>query len=422
MPKKAKELSALGVRNLSRPGTWPVGGVSGLYLQVLKTGGKSWILRIVIAGRRRELGLGGFPDTTLSLAREKAREARKNVERGVDPVQLKQAVKSKLIAEQAAERTFEQCGTAYLKAHSLGWKHEKTKGQWEASLRSYVYPVMGKVLIREIDQSLILRCLEPIWSVKTDTASRVRSRIESILAYATVCGYRSGENPAQWRHRLDKLLPQPSRLKETRHFPALHYQLVGDFRRQLQKLRGYSARALELLILTAVRSGEVRGATWDEIDGDVWTIPAERMKAGKQHRVPLSSQAIDLIHSLVKLDGCPYLFPGTKGQQLSDMSLLKVVRSLEAACVPHGFRSSFRDWVGDCTVFPREIAEQALAHSLRDKTEASYRRADALIKRRALMQAWADYCDKPQGHVEDPDTIIEETVTYEARGGQANHR
>jgi len=396
MPKKAAELTALEVKNLSVRGLWAVGGVAGLCLQVLPTGGRTWILRVVVSGKRRSFGLGGFPDVPLQEAKIVAREFKQQIRLGQDPAENKNQTKRRLAAERASRKTFAEVAAAYLNAHSQGWKHEKTHGQWAASLKSYVFPVVGHLLVSDINQSHVIECLEPIWKEKNETATRVRNRIESILAFATVRGYRSGDNPAQWRNHLDKLLPSPSKIRTKKHFAALPYDQVSAFMVNLRNKPGIAARALELLVLTATRSNEIRGAKWEEIDGDLWVIPAERMKAGKEHRVPLSTQAQALLKSLPKIEGSPYLFPSVGGKSLSDMALLKVVRDMNTPCVPHGFRSTFRDYAGDCSNFPREIAEQALAHGIRDKTEAAYRRSDALEKRRLLMQAWADYCDQTE--------------------------
>lgn len=395
MARRAKDLSALEVARLTEPGHYAVGGVVGLYLYVGEAGAKSWVLRLMVGGKRRHMGLGSYPSVTLSQAREKARDARNSVEGGEDPILVRKAAKSRLLAQQATQKTFEQAAEAYIDSHGDAWRNSKHRAQWIATLETYAHPVMGKLLVQDVHQEHVLQVLEPIWKTKNETAVRLRGRIENVLDWATVRKYRTGENPARWKGHLDHLLAMPSKIKKVEHHRALPVDAMTAFMGKLRSAEGTAARALEFVILTAARSGEVRGATWSEIDlkERVWTIPAGRMKAGQEHRVPLSDRAIELIRSLPKIDKVDFLFPGMKGGPLSDMSLTAVLRRMQVDAVPHGFRSTFRDWVGERTNFPREVAEQALAHVLQNKTEAACRRGDALEKRRALMQSWANFCD-----------------------------
>lgn len=399
MARRARDLSALEVARLTEPGHYAVGGVVGLYLYVGDAGAKSWVLRVMVGNKRRHMGLGSYPTVPLAQAREKARDARGLVERGEDPIDRREAAKSRLQAHQATQKTFEQAAEAFIDSHGDTWRNAKHRAQWTSTLETYAYPLIGKLLVQDVQQEQVLQVLEPIWKTKNETAVRLRGRIENVLDWATVRKYRTGENPARWKGHLDHLLAMPSKVKKVTHHRALPLDVMSDFMPKLRGAEGTAARALEFVILTAARSGEVRGATWSEIDFNdrVWTIPAERMKAGREHRVPLSDRAIALVRSLPKVDKVEYLFPGTKGGPLSDMSLTAVLRRMQVDAVPHGFRSTFRDWVGEHTDFPREVAEQALAHVLHNKTEAAYRRGDGLEKRRAMMQAWAKVCDGVKG-------------------------
>lgn len=393
MPKIAKELSALQVSRLTQPGHYSVGGVTGLYLYVTPTGARSWVLRTMIGSKRRHMGLGAFPAVTLAMAREKARAARTEVQAGTDPIAVRKHSASKLVAEQLNAMTFEQAANTYIEAHGDTWKNPKHRAQWSSTLAAYAFPVLGKLQTAHVTQTHVLAVLEPIWKSKNETAARLRGRIEAILDWATVRGYREGENPARWKGRLDKLLPAPTKVQKTVHHKALPIDEVPLFMRELKSKEGVAARALEFTVLTAARSGEVRGATWSEIDLDaaVWVVPGERMKAGREHRVPLSTYAIEILSKLPRFVGNDYVFPSPRGKCLSDMSLLAVMRRMNAPAVPHGFRSTFRDWVGERTDYPRELAEQALAHALESKVEAAYRRGDALEKRRVMMQRWGDF-------------------------------
>lgn len=392
MPRIAKQLSDRAVSAIRTEGRHPVGGVPGLHMRVTETGARGWVLRVTAGDRRRDIGLGSYPAVGLAEARQKARELRDALRQGETIAAPAKAARQ---AVAAASKTFEQCADAMLRAVSDQWRNPKHRQQWENTLRQYAFPHVGALPVAEIDTPHVLACLEPIWRTKTETATRVRGRIESVLDWATVRKYRHGENPARWKGHLDKLLPAPRKVARVEHHRALHINAMPGFMADLRQREGMAARALEFVILTAARSGEVRGATWGEIDlqARVWTVPAGRMKAGKEHRVPLSDAAVKLLMSLPRMEGTNHVFPGSKGQALSDMSLTAVMRRMGTDAVPHGFRSTFRDWAGDRTSHPRDLIESALAHTLESKVEAAYRRADALEKRRALMSDWAEFCN-----------------------------
>jgi integrase len=400
MPRKADELGPLQVQRLKAPGLHPVGGVAGLRLQVSPSGARSWILRTTVGGKRIEKGLGGYPDVTLAQAREKARKARDLVSEGVNPIEQAKAARSALQAAAAKAWTFDDCIDAFLKDRAAGWTNAKHSAQWLSTLKTYASPHIGSMLVRDIDTTHVLAALRPIWHEKPETATRLRGRIEAVLSWATTSKYREGPNPARWRDNIENILLPRSDMPAAKviHHPALPYRKVGAFMADLRKVQGQGARALEFAILTAARSGEVRGAKWSEIDSQqaVWTIPAERMKAGKEHRVPLSGAAIKLLKAQPHIKGVDYVFPSSKGEKISDMTLSAVLRRMGVAAVPHGFRSTFRDWCAEQTNFPREVAEAALAHTLKDKTEAAYQRGDYFEKRAGLMKAWADFCGRVQ--------------------------
>ena len=402
MPKKAKELSALEVGRLTKPGNHAVGGVSGLYLYVNEAQGRSWVLRIMIAGQRKHLGLGGYPSVTLAQAREKARTAREQIVSGVDPIHERKAAASALRAQQATRRTFSEVATAYIAFQEPAWKNAKHRGQWTSTLETYAFPVIGQLSVDAITEHHVIAVLEPIWTTKSETASRLRGRIESILDWARVRGHREGENPARWKGHLDKVFPAQSQVHQVRHFQAMSVADTPKFLARLAMQDGTSASALRFLILTAARSGEVRGAEWAEVDFEqaIWTIPASRMKAKRQHRVPLSGPALASLKEARAraLPGTSLIFSNSKGGSLSDMSLTAVMRRMNVDAVPHGFRSTFRDWVGEFTQYPSDLAEMALAHVLPNKTEAVYRRGDALEKRRGMMDAWANHCLSASSH------------------------
>ena len=410
MARETKELSPLEVSRISAQGYHHVGGVAGLVMQVSKSGTKSWLMRVMVGGKRREIGLGGYPDVTLAGAKEAARFVREKIAAGIDPVEAKAEARSKLAAAAGSAMSFQEAAEKYIAANEAGWKSAKHAAQWTSTLEAYAYPKIGKLQVAHIETSHVLGILEPIWSTKTETASRIRGRIESVLDWAKVRGLRKTENPARWKGHLDHILPARSKVQKTNHHAALDYRYVGAFMAALRCIEGMGARALELAILTATRSGEIRGATWAEIDkiDGYWTIPAERMKAEREHRVPLSPAALEIIDSLPRLDGVDLIFPNAKNEQLSDMTLTAVIRRMDKAITEqrgpgcrnstgkvitaHGFRSTFRDWAGESTAFPREVIEHALSHQLADKAEAAYARGTLFEKRRRLMVDWADHC------------------------------
>ena len=383
----------MSINRLKEPGLWAVGGVAGLYLHVNARGARSWILRVVVGDKRRDMGLGGYPDIGVADARQKAREARLKIEQGVDPILLRKQAKSELMALQATDKTFEQAAGEYIKIHADSWSNDKHRKQWERTLTAYAFPVVGKLSLRHIRQEHILKILEPIWTTKTETATRVRGRMESILDWAKVKGLRSGENPAAWKGHLDHMLPAPTRLKKIEHLTAVPVREMPGFMVKLRQAAGIAAQALEFLILTAARSGEVRGITWEEVslDDALWIVPAERMKMKKEHRVPLSNRAVDILKSQPRIDGNPLVFPAPRGSQMSDATMSAVLKRMNVDATVHGFRSSFRDWCGDYTNYPRDLAEQCLAHGADDPVEAAYRRGDALERRREIMNEWSKF-------------------------------
>lgn len=392
MPKIAKPLSALEVQRLTKPGHWPVGGVAGLALQVTPTGARSWVLRIKIGSARHDMGLGAYPGVSLALARQKATDLRQQIAEGRNPVQERAEAKARLLADQAAAMTFADAAERFIKSKAPEWKNPKSAAQWRASLETYAYPVIGQMDVRLIGQQHVEAILAPIWTTKTETATRLRGRIENVLDWAAAGGFRKGDNPARWRGLLDKRLPNPTKVKTIAHHPAVPLDELFAFREALRAMPGTAARALEFAMLTAARSGEVRGAVWPEIDlkNAVWIIPAARMKARKEHRVPLSTQALELLQALPRVDGSEHIFTAPRGGAMSDMSLTAVMRRMGRSEVPHGLRSSFRDWASERTAYPRDLAEMALAHTVKG-VEASYRRGDMVERRRAMMQAWADF-------------------------------
>lgn len=415
MPRKAKELSALAVAKLKVEGRHAVGGVDGLHLRIVGES-RAWILRVAVGHRtgsdgkpavhRRDIGLGGFPEVSLAEAREKARELRKQIRDGNDPVIERRTAKVQAIQEVLKTKTFKGCADAYIQANRAGWKNEKHVQQWENTLATYVFPTLGHLPVTVVDTGLVLKVLQQevekgkgsLWLTKTETASRLRGRIESILDWATFRGYRQGENPARWKGHLEHELPARNKVQRVAHHAALPYAEISAFMAELRSMEGISARALEFAIFTAARSGEVRGAKWVEINisAKIWVIPAERMKAGKEHRVPLADPVIELLEKLPQIEGEEYIFPAPRGGQLSDMALTAVLRRMDrAGLTQHGFRSTFRDWAGETTAYPREVCEHALAHKLADGVEAAYQRGDLLLKRAGLMADWVKYCCPP---------------------------
>ena len=410
MPKKAKELTALDVKRLAHPGrginsVFPVGGVAGLLVQITPAGSKSWILRATVGAKRRDIGLGGYPDVSLAQARERGREARDMIRRGIDPVEQRKAARAALTAQQKRGLTFAAAVDRYCAAKLGELSNEKHGAQWRSTLDTYAAPALGDLLVGDIAVSDVQRALEPIWTTKTETASRLRGRIEAVLAWATVAGHRAGDNPARWKGNLDAILPKPGKVAKVEHHPALAMADAPSWFADLRKRDGTATRALEFMALTAARSGEVRGAAWAEFDlvAALWTIPAARMKAGREHRVPLTDAALSLLESMPRVGNSPYVFPATRGGMLSDMALSACMRRINAAraggyldprsgrpAVPHGLRSTFRDWTAEKGL-ARDMAEIALAHTVGSDVERAYRRSDMLDRRRQMMAEWGAF-------------------------------
>jgi integrase len=401
MARPTGRLTALKVEKAKQPGMYADGG--GLYLQVTE-GGASWIYRYMLAGRAREMGLGPLALFGLSEARAKTLDARRLRHEGIDPIEARKAERVRARLDAAKALTFKQCPDSYIKAHRAGWRNGKHAAQWEATLATYAEPVIGGLPAQAIGTALILKVLEPIWMAKPETASRVRGRIESILDWAKVRGYRSGENPARWRGHLDKLLPARGKVRKVVHHAALPYGALPSFLVTLREQQGIAARALEFTILTAARTSETIGARWSELDlrEKNWTVPAVRMKAQREHRIPLSARALAILQEMQALriagDTEAFVFPGGRlGRPLSNMAMTELLRRMGRGDVTvHGFRSSFRDWAAERTGFASEVVEMALAHAVGSKVEAAYRRGDLFEKRRRLMQAWGEFLTKHQ--------------------------
>lgn len=373
---------ALSARKVETAGPGRHGDGRGLFLYVKGSGARSWVLRYQVMGKRHDLGLGAYPEVSLAMARDRALQARRMIQEGVDPIAKKR---------QAQPKTFKDAALELIESKRPGWKNAKHAAQWSSTLEAYVFPSLGRMQVARIQTADVIGALKPIWNAKPETANRVRQRIEAVLDYASALGIRKGDNPARWRGHLDHLLPKPTKVKAVKHHPALHHVEIAGFMDDLSNRTGVAARALAFTILTAARSGETRGAIWAEIDLDakIWTIPAKRMKAGKEHRVPLTQEAIALLGP--KGDDKTLIFGSeTKlGRPISDMSMTAVLRRMGRDTITvHGFRSTFRDWAGETTSFPREVIEAALAHGIKDKAEAAYARSDLFDKRRKLMEAW----------------------------------
>lgn len=394
MPKRARELTAIAVKNLKKPGRYAVGGVPGLFLLISDGGGRSWILRIMVGNRRRDMGLGGVDTLSLAEAREQARRFRQQALDGIDPIAKRKEARAALREAKREGVLFAEAAERFISSQQGQWRNHKHIYQWRQTMESYAYPVIGLTPVQDIKLKDILNILEPIWHSKTETAARLRGRLEKILDWAIVHNHRPADNPARWKGYLDKVLPSPNKITKPQHYKALPIDEVPEFMCDLLAREGNSSLALAFIILTATRSGEVRGATWNEIDVEkaTWTIPAERMKAGKEHRVPLSPAALDILRRVPRFAGVNIIFPSPSGGKLSDMALTILMRKMEADAVPHGFRSTFRDWVAEHTSYPNHVAEMALAHTISNKVEAAYRRGDLFDKRREMMNAWAAFC------------------------------
>jgi len=393
--KKTRELSAIEVKRLTEPGFYAVGGATGLYLNVAPGGSRSWILRATVAGKRRDIGLGGFVDVSLARARERAKECREKIKEGIDPVVERKTVREALQASNMKRITFEEAARRCHAVKAPEFRNLKHSNDWINSLQLHAFDTLGDMQVADIEVAHVLQTLEKIWYTKTETATRVRQRIEAVMSWAKVSNYRTGDNPARWDENLKELLSAPTKIAPVKHFQALPWQQVGQFMVELRKRSGMSARALEFTILTAARSGEVRGVRWSEIDFDekLWIVPAERTKAGRQHRVPLSARALEILQELPRFEGADFIFVAPRGGRLSDMALLQVCRRMEVEAVPHGFRSTFKDWARSRTAYPDEVSELSLSHVNDDKTRAAYARDELLPKRRKLMQEWASFCN-----------------------------
>ncbi|WP_226649021.1 tyrosine-type recombinase/integrase [Microbulbifer variabilis] len=391
------KLTVKGIEGIKTPGKYDDGDGLRLFVQV--SGARSWVLRYQLHGKRREMGLGSLNDVSLKQARVEAGIQKRLILQGVDPVEERRRTQQKQKAAAQGEKAktvmFRDMAADYIEAHRGGWKSTKHTQQWENTLQQYAFPVIGDKASCDVSTDDVLEMLKPIWLEKPETASRVRNRVELVLDAAKARGLREGENPARWRGHLDKLLPKRSKVRQVKHHSALPWAELPEFMLEIAKREGLAFRAMELTILTATRTSEVLEATWDEIDFEAksWTIPAERMKAGKEHRVPLAPPVIALLESIPRVDDSRFLFPGRdEGRPLSNMAMLMALRRVgRGDLTVHGFRSTFRDWAGEMTPHPRDVCEQALAHSLGDSVEAAYRRGDLFEKRKSLMADWAAY-------------------------------
>lgn len=421
MPKIAREMKALEVKRLNTPGSHAVGGVAGLLLQIRKpskpgaTLPRSWILRTMIGQARRSIGLGPYPQVPLALARDKAAKILADIKSGVDPKSEQKAARSALIQAAARTKTFEECAAAYLKSHAKSFRSPKAYKQWISTFETYVYPFVGRMAVADIGRPDVLGVFEQeikdpktgavegkFWHVRTVTAERLLGRVRSVLDFAIAKEYRSGTNPATWKGNLDKVLPPPRKISKEKHYPALPYDELGDFMAKLRANQSISALALEFLILTAVRSGSVRKATWSEINlrDKLWTIPAEHTKTNAEHRVPLCPQAIAVLKKAREIAVSDIVFPSPTGKALSDMALSELMRGMrerdefQAEAVPHGFRSTFRDWAAERTDFQFEVRKLASGHTVGNSVDQSYERTDRLDERRQLMTQWGAFTEK----------------------------
>lgn len=395
MAKSVNRLSARQVQTL------PVGkhhDGGGLYLQVVESGARTWLFRYMLNGKQRWIGLGSALNVTLKEAREKALEYRRLHAEGIDPKAYRDRERERRREELFGGVSFQKAAEEYIRSHEASWSNPKHASQWSNTLRDYVYPLIGAKDVADIAMSDVFGVLDPIWLTKTETATRVRGRMEKILDWAKVRGYRDGENPARWKGNLETQLPSPNKVRKVKHHDALPWTEIGEFMTELRKREGVAAMALEVLILTALRTSEVINARWDEIDLDkaVWTIPAERMKMKNEHRVPLTKRAVEILRTLETASTGEHVFTGTNGRPLSNNALLALLKRMDRTDITsHGFRSTFRDWAAETTAYPAEVVEMALAHAIRNKVESAYRRGDLFDKRKRLMDDWAKFCDTP---------------------------
>lgn len=413
MPRIAKALGALAVKNLSGKGLHAVGGVSGLYLAISETGAKSWILRTKVGTKRSDIGLGSYPATTLALAHQKATEAKESIKKGIDPISERKMRRSTI------EWTFQRCALEYIELHRSSWTNRKSAQQWTNSLSTYAFPVLGAKHVRDISVGDVLAVIEKDWSRINDTMNKVRNRIELILAWAAARGYRSKENPAAWRGNLDAALPKRALANNREHHPALPFGQINDFVSKLRRRSGIGPKCLELLIFTGVRSANAREMKWSEIDLEsaTWTIQGSNMKGKQTHRVPLPDCVMDLIKSISRYEGNDFVFQGRTSNAMSDATMNMLIKRMHKTeikaghrgyldpntenriAVVHGFRSTFADWSAECTSYAPELREMALAHSLGSKTQAAYQRGDLFARRRLMMNDWAEYINSsPVSH------------------------
>ena len=420
MPKIVQPMTALAVSKLKIIGFHAVGGVAGLGIQIRQSSSseaalvRSWIMRVMIGNQRVPLGLGSYPQVSVAKAREIALQYVDDIKNGIDPRAKKKALKSALLKSKDKTKTFEECAKAYMAAHASDYRNEKHRKQWEATLQTYAYPYLGKLLVSDITMKDVLKTLNQpfkdiatktsgtFWTMRTETAKRVQGRIKTIFDYAIVSEYRNSINPATWTGYLETQLAKPTKIQKVEHHPAVPYEEVGDFMAKLRAKNSISAKALEFLIMTGVRSGSVRDSEWSEIDFDnkIWNIPPGHTKTNQPHRVPLPPQAISLLKGLPVIDGNPRIFPSPQGVSLSDSTLSKLMRDMRtngefhSVGVPHGFRSTFRDWAADRTKYPDDIRKVATMHEIGDAVQQAYQRTDLLEKRRRLMTEWANFLDK----------------------------
>ena len=399
MARSINRLSPRKVATETKRGLYADGG--GLYLQVSLFDTKSWVFRFTLNKKSREMGLGPLHTVSLAEARLEAEKCRKGLREGIDPIEHRNSLKATRRLEGVKFMTFRECAEAYIRSHGAAWQNVKHASQWRNTLKTYAYPFLGDLSVQAVDTGLVMKALEPIWTEKPETASRVRGRIEAVLDWASAREFRQGENPARWRGHLNTLLPAPSKVRKVKHHAALPYSEIGAFMTVLRQREAIAARGLEFLILTAARTGEVIGATWDEIDfaEGVWTVPPDRMKSDKEHRVSLSPEAVEVLEGLREVQQSDYIFPGNRAKcPLSNMAFLQLMKRMgRDDLTAHGFRSTFRDWVAERTNYSNEVAEMALAHAVGDKVEAAYRRGDLFDKRLRLMNDWAEFCANDVG-------------------------
>lgn len=395
MPRQLHRLSARTIQTESKVGYHADGG--GLYLQISKFGTKSWVFRYTFH-RKREMGLGSVNDVSLKEARDISSTYRAMVRDGIDPINERKQKRAQSKADSTKLTSFKECAEDYIRHNSAAWSNAKHSNQWKNTLETYAYPVIGSLPVAMVELHHITRILKPIWAEKNETAKRVRGRIEAVLDAAKVNGLREGENPARWKGHLDKILPMPSKVKKVKHHAALPYEQIDTFMQDLRERDSIAASGLEFLILTAARTGEVLKATFDEIDFEkkMWVIPENRMKAGKEHRVPLSNKAMKIIKAMKDMQQSDFIFAGFRGNcGLSNMAFLQLLKRMGyKEITTHGFRSSFRDWAAEQTAYPPDVVEMALAHSVGNETTQAYHRTDLFEKRRRLMNEWSNYCDQ----------------------------